>query len=104
MSRQATVLHELIQEQGLCPNRYALFFVTGEGQFLPEAGQPAEAIEETSGYVIDDQGRVFAFWLGWDATRKGPTLVEWREERPEPDWLGDDEYRRARQRVGLPLY
>lgn len=100
--RQARLLDELIQEHGLKPGRYALFFVTGEGRFHPPAAEPEEAIEEASGYVLDDRGRVFAFWLGWDDRRGIPALTEWREEAPEPAWHDDEEYRRARLAVGLP--
>ena len=58
-------------------------------------------VEEASGQVVDEQGRVFAFWLGWDARRKTPAFTEWEEVEPEPAWLESAEYRHARERVGL---
>jgi hypothetical protein len=100
--RQARILNELIQEHGLQPGHYALFFVTGEGHILPGEADVPEAVEEASGYVLDDHGRVFGFWLGWDERRQGPALIEWHEETPAPDWRTSDEYRRARRSLGLP--
>src|SRR2546428_13852243 len=74
-SRQRQVLDTLIQEHGLSVGSYALFFVTGEGKYLPSS-TPWADIEETSGHVVDHGGRVFAFWLGWDPRREGPGLVD----------------------------
>jgi hypothetical protein len=75
--------------------RHALFFVTGEDDLLPNS------IETTSGFVIDEQGRVFSFWTGWDDERRQPTFAEWEQVEPEPGWLQNAEYRRAREQVGL---
>ncbi len=99
-SRQRQVLDELIQEHGFTVGSYALFFVTGEGKYLPSS-TPWADIEETSGHVLDRSGRVFAFWLGWDARREGPGLVDWQEVPAEPGWSKAPEYQRARQAVGL---
>jgi hypothetical protein len=103
VSRQSRLLHELVEEHGLAPEHYALFFVTGEGQYLPRTEEAGEPVEEASGYVLDEQGRVYFFWLGWDATRERPAMVEWRQEPPEPEWFLDEEYRRARRQMGLPV-
>jgi hypothetical protein len=92
---QADTLHRLIAEQGL--GRHALFFVTGEGEEFPGG------IEESSGFVLDEQGRVFSFWLGWDRRNARPRLTEWEQAEPEPDWIDEPEYRRAREQVGLPV-
>ena len=81
------------------PGEYVLFLVSREGIFWPPH---TEEFEETSGHVLDKQGRVFAFWLGWDQTRGTPVLTEWEEVRPEPHWASVGEYRRARQELGLP--
>src|SRR3712207_3336157 len=75
--------------------RYALFFVTGEGEIMPSG------VKDASGHVIDEQGRVLAFWLGWDGRQQKPVLTEWEEVEPEPHWLESAEYRQARKRVGL---
>ncbi|MBI4493275.1 MAG: hypothetical protein HY690_10855 [Chloroflexi bacterium] len=98
---QRKLLHGLLQRQGLKEGDYALFFVTGEGEFLP-VGTPDDPVEESSGYVLDKQGHVFSFWFGWDPVKKEAGLTEWQEVRPEPHWLGSAEYRRAREQVGLP--
>src|SRR4051794_25909042 len=81
--------------------RYAYFWGTGEGKYLPRA-DAEKRIEPTSGYVVDSQGRIFAFWLGWDAEQNRPALVRWRPAQPQVDWAEDDEYRTARRQVGLP--
>jgi hypothetical protein len=101
-TQQSRILHRLIQEKGYCPTDYALFFVVGEGEYLP-ISTPEEKVEETSGYLIDKRGRVFAFWMDWDAERAAPALIEWDERPVQPDWLRSNEYRRARQRVGLQV-
>jgi hypothetical protein len=98
---QRVLLDALIQQRGLKPGEYSLFFVTGEGEFLP-GGAPEDPIEEVSGYVLSKQGRVFSFWLGWDPDKQEVTLTEWQEVLPEPHWLTSAEYRRARERLGLP--
>jgi hypothetical protein len=92
-SQQENVLRVLLDQQRL--GRYAPFFVTGEGGFLPNG------LEETSGYVIDERGRVFSFWLGWDHDHGVPALTEWEQEEPEPHWSRSREYREARAAVGL---
>jgi hypothetical protein len=99
-ARQHQILHQLIQEHGLAEGEYALFFVTGEGQYLP-ISTPGDEVEETSGYVFDLLGRVFSFWLGWDAQAKAPALTEWELVEPETHWRRSAEFRRARERVGL---
>ena len=52
--------------------------------------------------MLDRHGRVFSFWLGWDAIAQEVALTEWREVQPEPHWTHSVEYRRARKRLGLP--
>ena len=96
-TRQGDILNEMIQEQGMEPGHYTLFFVTGEGRYLPGLSE----IEECSGCVLDDHGRVFSFWLGWDPIAERPALTEWEEETPDPAWANVGEYQRARERLGL---
>ena len=86
-------LHALIAER--VPGRHAWFFVTQEGDALPD-GTYTE-----SGHVIDEQGRVFAFWTGWDAARNVFTFESWEQVEPESHWSESAEYRRAREAVGL---
>jgi hypothetical protein len=89
----AQILEQLVESREL--GRYAFFFVTGEGETMPNG------VEDASGYVIDEHGRVYAFWLGWDDDRRAPSFTEWEEVVPEPAWLESTEYCQARQRVGL---
>lgn len=91
--REKDDLHRLIRDQGL--KRYGVFFITGEGIRLPDGS------EDASGYVIDDHGRVFSFWLDWDYDRQGVTFTEWEQVEPEPEWNEDAEYRQAREAAGL---
>ena len=88
-----SLIERLIRERGL--QRFGLFFVTGEGEDLPNGD------EEQSGYVIDDQGQIYSFWTGWDAARKQVTFSEWELVEEESEWRGVGEYERARARAGL---
>lgn len=91
---EAQILEQLVRDRQL--GRHAFFFVTGEGETMPNG------IEEASGHVIDERGRVYAFWLGWDERNQVPAFTEWEEVRPEPSWRASREYWQARERVGLP--
>ena len=90
------LLDELIRARIQPASRYAFFSTSGEGRYLP-----GTKVEESSGYVIDELGRVHFFWFGWDSDRAEPGLTRWRPETPAPDWDDDSEYREARARVGL---
>ena len=90
---EGQLLDTLVKARGL--GKHAFFFVTGEDECLPNG------IESTSGFVIDERGRVFSFWTGWDSEREEPTFTEWEQVEPEPGWLQSAEYRQARQQVGL---
>ena len=98
--RQLAILDNLIQDKGLRPGQYALFFLSGEGVCLP-IGPADQSVEETSGFVVDNQERVFSFWLGWDEVGRRPALLEWEQVDPEPGWSQSAEYRAARQMIGL---
>ena len=86
-------LDALVRERGL--KRWAYFFVTGEGRMFPNG------VEESSGNVVTPDGRVYAFWTGWDARRRSMIFRVWEEDQPDPCWMRSSEYRRARERVGL---
>lgn len=90
------LLDTLIREKLGKDARYTFFFTTGEGRYLPDT-----LIEETAGYVLDDAGRAYYFWLGWDLDVGAPALTRWRETIPEPRWAQIGEYQRARARLGL---
>ncbi len=89
----ANALHQLLAARGLV--RYELFGVVGEGREMPNG------LEEESGYALLPDGRVFFFWTGWDAERRAPILKYWDEATPGPDWTDDQEYVRARERLGV---
>ena len=90
--RYGAILRALVAEQGI--TRFGVFDGSGEG--LPMPG----GLEEFSGYLIDDRGRHFAFWVAWDETRGDYCLSEWESAPFDPEWLADDEYRRARADAG----
>ena len=91
--RYRTVLDRLVSER--VRGEYAFFFVTGEGECTPGG------IEQASGCVIDWQGRIFSFWLGWDSRQRAVALTEWDEAEPQPHWERSGKYRRTRAAVGL---
>jgi hypothetical protein len=92
-SAATDVLEQLVQSKNV--GRHAFFFVSGEGTEMPNGA------EEESGYVLDEEGRIFSFWLGWDAQRGQPVLETWEQVQAEPHWHEEPEYRRAREVVGL---
>src|SRR5690349_6524874 len=91
--RAIAAIHDLISERGI--GRHALFGEVNEGTLFPDV------TEAMSGYVIDEQGRTYAFWTGWDVERQEPIFDTWRPVAPEQRWLTDREYLQARQEVGL---
>ena len=93
---ELALLDELIQPRIQPATRYTFFFTSGEGRYLP-----GTRIEESSGYVLDQLGRVYFYWLGWDAEVGAPALIRWRTEVPSASWQDDAEYGRARARLGL---
>ena len=91
--RQLDVLRDLVRGKGL--DRFAFFLTSVEGLFMPDD------TEEVSGCVVDGQGRVFSFWMEWDAEEGAPTLGQWEQIEPQPHWAEIREYQRARKAVGL---
>jgi hypothetical protein len=99
---RALLLELLKRRPELKGQRFALFFVTGEGPTHPWRGQE---VEEASGYVLTAQDEVYYFWLGWDPARGEPALVLFERVAPEPSWAGAAEYQAAREelaRAGAP--
>jgi hypothetical protein len=86
-------IERLVRERGL--RRFGLFFVTGEGEYLPNGD------EERSGYVIDAQGQVYSFWTGWDQIQQAVIFSEWEPVSIEAEWSGVAEFERARAAAGL---
>ncbi len=91
--RALAAIHALIGERGM--GRHALFGEVNEGTPFPDG------TEAMSGRVLDEHGRVFAFWTDWDAERQCPVFVTWREVSPEAHTVADREYLEARRAVGL---
>ncbi len=86
-------LRRLVMGKGIAT--FVPFLVTGEGAFLPNGA------EESSGYVLDEAGRVFRFWLTWDSEREAPVLSVWRRVESSARWETHPEYLRARATLGL---
>jgi hypothetical protein len=89
-------LERLIRGRGLA--RFGIFHASGEGQLLPDGS------ESGSGYVVDERGRHYFYWLDWDAERAQLALTCWQELEPTEfaELEGDSEYRQARTAAGLP--
>src|SRR4051812_34281368 len=90
---EAALLTRLLGER--IQGRHALFFTSDEGTLLPDG------TEAMTGYVIDEQGAIHAFALGWDAQQGPPALTRGRCKDPEPFWDNVEESREARRAVGL---
>jgi hypothetical protein len=90
---EAVVLHRLTRDCGL--RRYGLFCVTQEGRRLPDGS------EDASGYVLDESGRTFYFWLGWAPQHHSLAFTEWEQVEPDPAWPDSSEYQPARVEAGL---
>ena len=91
--RHVATLERLLAERGV--GRYATFSEVGEGTFFPDG------TEDASGFVVDQHGRVFFYWTGWDAERDAVVFSTWKQVAPEPGWERDPEYQRARAAVRL---
>jgi hypothetical protein len=91
--RAIAAIHALITARGV--GRHALFHEVGEGRAFPDGS------EEMSGYVVDETGRTYAFWTGWDAERSRARFTTWEPVTLEPRMLESHEYREARAAVGL---
>jgi hypothetical protein len=92
-SLSGSSIERLVRERGL--RRFGLFFVTGEGDDLPNGD------EEQSGYVIDERGQAYAFWTGWDQDRQQVVFSEWEPVDAEAEWNGVSEFEQARLAAGL---
>jgi hypothetical protein len=88
-------LERLIRGRGLA--RFGIFHASGEGRMLPDGS------ESGSGYVIDENGRHYFYWLDWDVARARLALTRWEEldSGEFADLQDDPEYGRARADVGL---
>ena len=86
-------LEGAIAERGL--TRFAIIETVGEGRFYPNG------MEERSGDVLNEDGRVWFFWTAWDPEREQVTLRVWEPEDPVPALTTSKVYQRARRELGL---
>ena len=84
---------QAIVERGL--TRFAIFDTVGEGRFYPNG------MEERSGDVLNEDGRVWFFWTSWDPVRERVTLRVWEEEELVAPLATSASYARARHELGL---
>jgi hypothetical protein len=89
----STTLSDLLHQKGL--SKYGIFFAADEGRRMRNGE------EEASGFVVASDGRIYSYWIRWDAMREKPVLTEWDEVKEEPHWRLSSEYRIARMRAGL---
>jgi hypothetical protein len=82
--------------EGLGLKRFAFFGTSIEGKIYPDG------IEERSGFVLNEDGRIWGFWTGWDDDRQQVVIDEWWEEPVTPLLTSGREYERARRELGLP--
>jgi hypothetical protein len=86
-------LERAIQERGL--RHFAMLDTVGEGRFFPNG------MEERSGEVMDQDGRVWMFWTSWDPIREQLTIRDWEEADLVPSLTATRGYARARRELGL---
>jgi hypothetical protein len=92
-ARGADILGDLLRTHGV--TRHGLFRVTVEPRSLPDGSDAA------TGYVVDESGRIFFFWLDWNIAEGRPDFIHWRQTETRPEWLDDAEYVVARHEAGL---
>ena len=90
---QRAAIRAAIAARGL--SRFALFDTTIEGRIYPNG------VEEKSGCVLNEDGRVWSFWTDWDDVRQQVTIKYWDEEPITPRLAHGREYARARRELGL---
>lgn len=83
----------MIEERGL--NRYAIWFAAEEGIEMPNGE------EEMSGTLVNEDGRVFSFWTGWDETAARVVFTKWKKVKPRAEWMERRAYRQARELAGV---
>jgi hypothetical protein len=94
VTAERRAIDRLLRERGI--GRHALFLTQREGTILPGG------LEAISGFVLDERGRVYGFWLAWDDARNVLDLAPFYEVSNVEDAFRDDaEYRTARRELGL---
>ena len=90
---QRALLRAAIARRGL--SRFAIFDICVEGRIYPNG------FDEVSGSVLNEDGRIWFFWTGWDDERQAVTIRHWDEEPITPLLTSGPEYERARRELGL---
>lgn len=92
---EQAAIARLLRAHGI--GRHALFLTQREGRRLPGG------LEAVSGFALDQRGRVFGFWLGWDEARTALTLDPfYLVAGADSAFAEDAEYQAARRALGLP--
>jgi hypothetical protein len=92
-SAERREIERLVKAKGHA--RFELFLTQREGIDLPNG------MEAVSGFVLVADGRVFGFWLGWDAPDNVPALEPWYAVKdPAAKFADVTEYQRARRLLG----
>jgi hypothetical protein len=93
-SREQRLIDRLLAERGI--GRHALFLTQREGLVLPDG------LEAVSGFVLDEEGHVHGFWLGWDDQRQAYILAPfYRIEDPDRAFAEDGEYHAAQRALRI---
>lgn len=94
-SAERQAIERLLTERGI--GRHALFLTQREGTQL------SGGLESVSGFVLDDRGRVYGFWLACDEHTRALTLQPFYPvESAAREFANDAEYQAARRALGLP--
>ena len=81
-------IHDLIAET-LPGQRFGIFYSTGEGRFYPNGE------EESSGFVVAEDGSHWFYWTTWQDGRVGFKI--WESELYQEEWSDCPEYQSAAQ-------
>src|SRR5687768_4192338 len=92
-ARSIAAIEALLDDIGI--GKRGIFHDVGERTIFPDG------TESTSGFVIDELGRVFIFWTDWDAARGRPVFTTWKQIEPEPSLKTSKEYQEASATLGL---
>lgn len=95
--RGILIVHRLIQQRGLFPGDYQLFFIEGEGILLTK--DVHEPVEVTSGFVVTKDLKHFNFLMDRDEATREITFTAWNEIRFDPSWENDPEYNKALKKL-----
>jgi hypothetical protein len=76
-------IHDLIREK-LPGQRFGIFYGTGEGTFFPDGS------EDSSGFVVAEDGSHWFYWTDWIEGRAA--FGTWESELFQDEWNECSEY------------